>query len=301
VIALRGRVRGLDLLAEVQTAWVEAMAAKAQIGIMEERLAFAERTAREVGYRVDRAVDPLFADERAKTAVVQARIARDQAVEAARIARANLAAFWAGSADYGLDLTPFEQLDLAALRVDETADLALLAAERDAAGARVRLEETRGIADPTVRAGVRHFGEGNDVALVIGGSIPLGSRSANRANVDRARSERVAAEAEIAIARVTRMREADRLVAERASIAAEIGRIDREVLPGAGRTVTMVREGFNRGGTAFTLLELAEAQRVVTEARERRVELLKRFHLAGARLDRLAGRHLPLLASAENR
>jgi cobalt-zinc-cadmium efflux system outer membrane protein len=63
----------------------------------------------------------------------------------------------------------------------------------------------------------------------------------------------------------------------------------------------MVRDGFNRGGTAFTLLELAESQRVVSDARARRIELLRRFHLAGARLDRLTGRHASLFTSAENR
>jgi cobalt-zinc-cadmium efflux system outer membrane protein len=300
-VALRGQVRTLDFLAQVQLGWIEALAAQAAVSVAEERLRFAERNAREVGYRVDRAVDPLFADERARTAVAQARIARDQAIEAARIARMNLAAFWNGEADFQLDSAQFNQADPASYALGDTPDLTLLAAERDAADARIRLEEVRGIADPTLRAGVRHFGEGNEIALVVGGSIPLGARRANRANVERARSEQVAAAAEIVIARSERQRELDRLVAERRAITTEIGQIDRDVLPGAERTVRMVRDGFNRGGTAFTLLELAEAQRVVTDTRLRRIELLKRFHLAGARLDRLTARHLPLFASVENR
>jgi cobalt-zinc-cadmium efflux system outer membrane protein len=46
---------------------------------------------------------------------------------------------------------------------------------------------------------------------------------------------------------------------------------------------------------------VSQAQQAVIDARSRRVELLRRFHLAGARLDRLTGRHLSLVASAENR
>jgi outer membrane protein, heavy metal efflux system len=46
---------------------------------------------------------------------------------------------------------------------------------------------------------------------------------------------------------------------------------------------------------------VSQAQQAVTDARSRRVELLRQFHLAGARLDRLTGRHTPLLASAEIR
>ncbi|HEX8300036.1 TolC family protein [Sphingomonas sp.] len=301
VTRFRGMVRTLDLVAQVQMLWVEALAAQAAVSVAEERLAFAQRNAREVGYRVDRAVDPLFADERAKTAVAQAQIALDQAVEAARIARANLAAMWSGSDGFQLDMSAFWLTDVTLFEMEETPDIALLIAERDVAGAKIRLVQTLGTADPTFRVGVRHFGEGNEAALIVGGSIPLGSRRANTANIDRARSDQTAAEGEISLARVERKREIDRLVAERRAIATEVGRIDREVLPLAERTVSMVRDGFNRGGTAFTLLELAESQRVVSDARARRIELLRRFHLAGARLDRLTGRHASLFTSAENR
>src|SRR3546814_4474126 len=86
---------------------------------------------------------------------------------------------------------------------------------------------------------------------LVGGSIPLGGRQANRGNVERAQAERLAAEAELAVARVERKREIDRLVAQRAALVTEIGRIDREVLPIAERAVVLVRDGFNRGGTAL--------------------------------------------------
>lgn len=297
----RGRLRTLDLLAQVQAAWVEAQAAQAAIIVAEDRLALAERVERDVGRRVGRALDPLFAGERARTAVAQARIARDQAVEAARIARANLASYWGGGDDFALDTAAFGRLDPGIPTGDAMPELALLTAERDTAEARIRLEEARGVTDPTVRAGVRHFGQGNEVALVVGGSIPLGGRQANRANVERAQADRLAAEAEIAVARIDQKREADRLSASRAAIAAEIARIDDEVLPSAERAVVMVREGFNRGGTAFTYLEVAEAQRAVIDARTRRIDLLRRFHLDGVRLDRLGGRHASLIASVENR
>lgn len=297
----RGRLRTLDLLAQVQTAWVDALAAQAAISVAEDRLALAARVERDIGRRVGRALDPLFAGERARTAVAQARIARDQAVEAARIARATLASYWGGSDDFALDMAAFGRIHQSLPPGDAMPDLALLTAERDSAEARIRLEQARGVADPTVRAGVRHFGQGNDVALVVGGSIPLGGRRANRGNVERAQAERIAAEAEIAVSRIDQKREAGRLAASRAAIAAEIARIDLEVLPSAERAVVMVRDGFNRGGTAFTFLEVAEAQRAVIEARIRRVDLLRRFHLDGVRLDRIGGRHASLIASAENR
>lgn len=309
VAAGRNRLRVLDLLEEVQIAFAEAQAAAAAIPIAEQRLADAQRVETEVDRRVGRALDPLFAAERASTAVAQARIALDQAREAARIARATLAAFWAGSEDYTLQTAPFATIDPAAAEAGISAappdearpDLALLGAERDAASARLRLAQSGDAADPTGRIGLRHLGEGNDMVLVIGGSIPLGVRAANRGNVTRAQAEAQAAEADIAAARLRVEREIGRISAQRAAILAEVLRIDREVLPGAERAVAMVREGFARGGTAFTFLEVSQAHQAVIDARSRKVQLLLGYHLAGARLDRLTGRHLPLLARAEIR
>jgi len=301
IASTRNRLRMLDLLAQVQAVWVEAQAAEAEIPIAEQRLAEAQRVEAEVGRRVSRALDPLFSGERARTAVAKARIARDQAQERARMARAALAAYWGGSADYSLDRAAFAAFTTVKPEAENSPDLALLTAERDAAGARIRLAETGSVSDPTARVGLRHFGQDNDVAIMIGGSIPLGSRAANRGNVLRANAEAQAAEAEIAVTRAQIEREVDRLVAERAAAAAEITRIDRDVLPVAQRAATLVRDGFARGGTAFTFLEMDQAQQALFDARSRRVELLRSFHLAGARLDRLTGRHSSLLPNAENR
>lgn len=296
----RRRLRMLDVLEKVQVAWVEALAAETAVPVADERLAVAERLEREVVRRVQRAVDPVFALERARTGVAQARIARDQAIENARMARASLAAWWGGSTDFRVETAAFSSIERQAPVGPGIADLAMLEAERAAADARIRLAEANSATDPTLRAGVRHFGEGNEVALVVGGSIPLGGRQANRGNVERAQAERLAAEAELAVGQVERKREIDRLTAQRAAIATEIGRIDREVLPSAERAVSLVRAGFNRGGTAFTFLEVGQAQQTVIDARTRCIDLLRRYHLDGVRLDRLTGRHA-LLTSAENR
>lgn len=181
----------------------------------------------------------------------------------------------------------------------DTPDLALLEAERDVALAAVRVETANGVADPTLRAGVRYFGEGDAAALVVGGSIPLGARAANQANVDRARSERSAAEHEIAAARLAREREIARLVLRLRTLADEARRIEAEVVPLAVRTVDQVTEGFNRGG--FEYLDVTEAQRALADARARRVEVLGDFHADLAALDRLTGRHRGLAAATEER
>lgn len=297
----RNRLRMLDRLALVQAAWVEVLATQASIPVAEQRLAAARRTSAEVDRRVGRALDPLFAAERARTTVAEARIALDQARQAFKVARNNLATWWGGNGDFQVSTDEFTLTTNLPEGPEQAPDLAFVNAERAAADARVRLAEADNVGDPTGRVGLRHFGQGNDVAVMVGGSIPLGSRAANRGNVERARAEEQAAEAEIAVLRVEVRRETDRLIAERALLAVEVSRIDHEVLPSAERALALVRDGFVRGGTAFTFLEINQAQQALVEARALRVDLLRRFHLAGVRLDRLTGRHLPLLASAENR
>ncbi len=300
VVGAQNRVRLLDRLARVQAAWIDALAAEAAIPVAETRLADLQRVELDVVKRVTGALDPWFAAERARTNVAQAEIALEQAREAARIARTNLATWWGGSSDFKLDPAIFQTLDVTVPTAGESAEVAMLTAERAAAEAKVRLAETGNIADPSGRVGLRHFGQGNDFAVMVGGSIPLGAKSANRGNVVRAQAEQRAIEADIAVARVEVDREIDRLVADRGLIAAEIKRIDAEVLPSASRAVRLIQDGLARGGTAFTFLEFAQAQTAVNDARSRRVDLLRRFHLLGVRLDRLTGRHAPLLANMEN-
>ncbi|WP_439568451.1 TolC family protein [Sphingopyxis sp.] len=299
VASAQNRLRLLDRLARVQAAWVEALAAEAVIPVAETRLADLQRVELDVVKRVTGALDPWFAAERARTSVAQAEIALEQAHEAARIAHKGLAAWWGGSGDLKLDPAPFQSFEMSVPPGSDPADVAVLAAERAAAEARVKLAETGNAADPSGRVGLRHFGEGNDFAVMVGGSISLGTKAANRGNIVRAQAEQRAIEADIAVTRVEIDREIDRLIADRQLIAAEIGRIDAEVLPSANRAVRLIRDGLARGGTAFTFLEFSQAQTALSEVRSRRIELLRRFHLLGVRLDRLTGRHMPLLARME--
>ena len=295
VFRAEAAVRRLDRLEQVQRAWAEALSAQAELEIARERLALAERFQIEVQRRVDMARDPLFAGARAEAELAQAQIDFDQAGIQARLARATLGRFWIGASDFTLDPADFE--DTGAAR--ETAgpasgiDLAVLAAQRDVAQARVRMEQARATPDATVSVGVRHFWDGQDLGLVVGGSIPLGRYDRNEGAIERARFEGVAAEADMAALRQEREREIARLQVLLASRALEAQRIANETLPQAERAVALVREGFARGG--FTYNDVIAAQTALLSTKARRVAVLKQFHIDRARLDRLTGAHADLL------
>ena len=300
VVRLRRIVRGLDLFQNVETAWNEAVAAEAAVLIAEQQLAVLQEFQTEVRRRVEAARDPLFAGARVDTQVIQAEIALDQARLVAGNARRALAAYWSNPTDQPLDAAEFENTDPGLPELPaQSVDLALLEAMRETADAQVTLERSRAVPDLTLRGGVRYIEQGRDLALVVGGSIPLGIYDTNRGNIERAEAERLAADREIAAARLARVRDTVRLQARIEANAAEAIRIEAEVLPKAEETVALVRDGFNRGG--FSYLDVIDAQRALIDARVRRVEALKAFHTDRAALNRLAAAHADLISNEETR
>ena len=295
LVAATARVRRLDRLEQVQRAWAEALAAEAELEIARERLQLAERFQVEVQRRVDMARDPLFAGARAEAELAQAQIDFDQAEVAVRVGRISLAKFWDGSADFSLGMAAFEDTGAARAMAGgpAVADLEIFAAQRDIAIARVSVEQARSTPDATVSVGVRHLWDDNALGLVVGGSIPLQRHDQNQAAIDRARAEGLAAEGDLAAARIEREREIARLQVLLSARASEARRVAEETLPQAERAVVLVRDGFNRGG--FTYNDVISAQTALLQTRARRVAVLKAFHMDRARLDRLTGAHGDLL------
>lgn len=288
------RAAQLDRLELVQTTWAEALASEALLEIARERLDLAEAFQSEVSRRVNAARDPLFAGARAEAELAQAQIDFDQAEIGARMARVNLAKFWFGRSEFTLGADAFEDTSASRREAGPVAqiDLAAFDARRLIADAQVRVEQARAVPDPTVSLGVRHIWD-NEVALVFGGSMPLQRYDRNEGAIARAQAEGVAAQADRRAFEIDREREILRLQVQLAAKASEARRIAEETLPQAERAVTLVREGFGRGG--FTYNDVMSAQTALLQARARRVSILQAFHTDRARLDRLTGAHSDLL------
>ena len=288
----RGAVRVLDLLREVEIAWIEVIAATAQVRVAEDRLVIAQQLHSELARRSQAGRDPLYTQSRADAQLALEQIGVDQARAAARIARANLAGYWRGGADFDVDLNAFENAAAANDSKVFNVDVAVLEAERALATARVGLERSRAVPDPAVRVGVRHFNDTRDAALIAGLSIPLPIFDNNSGNIEKADAERRAVEFDIASGRKALKRELTRLQARLVASSTEAQRIQSEVIPQAQRAVQLIREGLERGG--FSYVEFIDAQRTLNDARLRRIETLKTFHLDNATVGRLTGRHARL-------
>jgi cobalt-zinc-cadmium efflux system outer membrane protein len=298
---LRRQIRALDLFRDVEVAWAEALAAQAQVKAAEERLAMVSAMKAETDRRVQAARDPAFASARASALVAQARIARDQAQSAAQAALAALASYWGGPVDFELNATDFERVDEAALTSADVQapDLGLPEAQARAARARVALEEARAVPDPTVYVGARRLNQDGSYGVVAGVSVTIPLFDDNSGNIARAEADERAALQEVRALEVTRERDIARLRARLFAALAEAGRIGREIIPQAEKSVRLVRDGIRRG--AFSYLDASEAQRLLSEARMRQIEVLRSFHVDLAALNRLTGRHLSMTTNGETR
>lgn len=284
----------IDIAARVQRAYVEAVAADAELGVAKERLDTAKSLAAEVRRRVSAARDPIFAGTRAATRVSEAEVEFELAEHARKAALDRLAALWGGAPDSVTLVAPeFLALERPPEESADSPMTAIYAARSARAEAAIAVERSRMVQDPTLRGGLRYLRPADDVALVAGVSIPLGNKVANRAAVDRAVADRRRIEAEAAVAEAQRRRELTLAFERLHEARMEAFGIRDRVIPSASKTLAQVRDGYARGG--FTYLDVADAQRALSDARERFVTAAREFHEAGTEVDRLTGHFIPTI------
>jgi cobalt-zinc-cadmium efflux system outer membrane protein len=157
--------------------------------------------------------------------------------------------------------------------------------------AQLEVERARGLPDVGLRAGLRHFNETDDTALVMGFSIPLPVFDRNQGGTEAAgqmlaktREDRAAATIDVHAA-LTRALEDATLAFVGANILAD------DVLPTAQRAYEATEEGYRQG--KFDYLDALDAQRTLFEAKVRYVSSLTTYHRSRASIERLIGQALP--------
>lgn len=290
-------VNRLNIISQVQLAYVEVQAAEAAIGVARQRLANAQAVATEVDRRVASARDPIFAGTRAKAVVAEAEVELSLAIHEQEAALARLGLWWGGNAD-GVVVPLGRFLDLAPVEgpvEPSSADLAVFDANSAVADASIAAAQASATRSPTISGGARIIGTG-DIGFVAGVSVPLGGRRLAAARVSEAQAERRRVEAEREVA-AQNLRRAISVASERVEEARhEAEAIQTQVLPIAEQALREVRFGYNRG--FFSFADVAAAQTAVTNAALRTVNAARDFHAAKVELDRLTGRFTALAQEA---
>jgi len=274
---------------EVETLYAEAALAERRVALACDRVALSSDLETAVKKRVEAARDPLLAGARASSDRLQAEAdARRNSVQARNL-RAALGAYWQAEGDFQLDPNflnePLEprEVDFSELYAPE---LDRLEAQRVRSSAQIELERSQAIPDVTWSVGVRKFGIEDDLAVVGGASIPLGSANRSKASVTRARADQRRIDIEREVLRQKLLRRAVGYQRSAASALDGIEEIDTILLPSATEAVDLARDGYVRG--AFSYLDIVDAQRTVAILREERLTHLRTYILNEAALARLA-------------
>ena len=259
-----------DLSYDIIVAHAELRAAEDRAVLSQSVLARAVELARIAETLVDVGRDPPLTKLRADALLAEAKAESLKTMAQLMSARQKLALF-IGSDDPELSAVRQDILSLPALAADaQSLDERLAAAERDAASARVRQAQAEGVPDITASGGVRNFRESKDTAFIVGVSIPLPVFNRNRGNIDAARAEGEAAEAQLAQARLdTRFsrRDAELMLSaanERVSALSGVGLFQ------ASEAARVAEIGYQQG--KFTLIELIDAQEALTSANLKLIE-----------------------------
>jgi len=278
-----------DVRLAVTQAYIDAAAAERRLTIARDQLAVAEEGRRVAGTRVQAGAASPIDLQRADVLAINARVAFEAAQRNVVTARTSLGRLISQPVAGTLDLAWFDRIEGAGphlpARAEGTLALAAANAEVATADAQVRLARSQRVPDLTISAGARRLEATNDVAAVVGVSVPIPFFNTGRAAVGQARAQRDQADAQRRAALVEAERAIAAAEAEVANAAAKARAAGGPALAAAQEAARIARIGYAQG--KFGQIELLEAERTLTETRAQTTDALATYHDAQARLERL--------------
>ena len=283
----RARAARLDIAANVQRAYIDAQIAATVVRITSERLGIERELQREALRRVRGYKDPLFVETRSAARVAEAELGLREAEFRLRNAQNALAAYWGGEGQTVEVAPDLNQQGLATTGLAD-ADTAVAEAAIDRSRSAVVVEQTQATQDYTITGGLRYLRDTDDVAAVVGISIPIGRFDKNQGNIERAQAERRQMEFLAEADRLARLRRLASLRADSDAALTRANGIITDVYPKTVRTLEQVREGYNRGGFRFSDIE--DASNAIIASQESWLDAMNRYRDLQPEIDRLTGR-----------
>ncbi len=293
------QVKRVDVLRATTQAFVDVLVAQRAVQLAEDTAALADKVTPLTQRRVEVGKASAVEVTRSNIAVASAKIDLEQTRRTLATARGNLALQWgARRADFGSvtgDLDRVKALPSQATlagRIMRNPQLVRWTAERERREAAVTLAQAQARPDMTVFGGPRVFGKADDIAPVVGVSIPLpfsnrnqGAIAEAQANVSKTEEERRAVEARA----FASLNQAFQTLARAAN---EVEILRRDVLPGAREAEELITAGYEAG--RFTQLEILDARRTLIGAQNQNLRALADYHKALAEIEALTAEPVDL-------
>ncbi len=285
----------LDLLAEATRRFIHVVVDQERLKIARDKQRLARRTAEIVDKRVRIGKTPDTDRRRVRIAVARAGMELEHAEHELEASRVKLATQWGetealfSTARASLStLKPVGSFDALAKLLEHNPDLVRYASEQRLAEARLRLAQARRRTNIELSGGVRYFNDGDDGALVLSASIPLGSGSRAAPGIE---SSRLLSSRQPLLYQQRQLE----LHASLFEIYQELSHaytaaqtLREQILPEAELTLRDYEDGYRSG--RYSLLELIEAQKVLLDARLESVMTAADFHKYRIEIERLTGR-----------
>ncbi len=287
----------LDVLAEAAQQFMHVVVDQHRLRIAHEQMKLLQDTLEFVTQRVKAGRSHVAEQRRVVIALARAEIEREHTEHELSTSWLKLATYWGATqvpfshAEAPLFvlpvLPPFKQLETWLVH---NPDLIRFATAERVAKANLRLAQSRRKSNFQLSAGIRHFNEVGDGALVLSASIPLGSN---------ARAQPYIAERQYFAEREPYRYEQQRLALHSSLYAiyqellhaqTAYAALSQRIIPQAEQLATDYAQGYKRG--RFSLLELNQAQKILLDTRLEAVIAAANYHRFRIEIERLTGAEL---------
>jgi len=285
----------LDLLAEVARRFIALSASEGLQEIATLEIAQRAQTVESARARFIAGATPESVVLTAEAALARARLAQGRATQQSHAARQYLAALW-GERDPAFGIAGENLLDLPAIAdlrelaqaLRESPQLTSFASERRIREARLRLAQTATSPDLRWQLGIRRIEASDDVALVAGISLPLGSRQRAAPQLREARAGIAALDIEHEASELSLYATLAEAHGRYTVAQFEVQQLQAEVLPRLARAEAAAASAYRAGAASFT--EWSQLQSELTATRARQLEAALDARNALIEMQRMTGR-----------
>lgn len=291
------KVTRLDVLHEATVRYITALVADRQLALAQRELQWSHAIEQLITRRVEAGDASPVEKTRVLVPVVTAEVAVERAHRQRDTASLALASLW-GSRQVSFSgltgaleqLSPLPESDALVRLINTNPSVAQWAEHISEYQAQAQLIKAQAIPDMTGRLGIKHHNEDDQIALVIGISLPLPI-------FDRREDDVLAARLGMAGAR-QRQQEAqlrlENMLSQSYSQLADshdlATALQHRAIPAATEAYQATRQSFNQGKLPF--LDVLDTQRTLFELEHRYISALQDYHLAAAQIESLIGSRL---------
>lgn len=291
----------LDMAAETARRFVAVVAAQQTLIDARAATKLVEETVGAVQLRVRAAKVPQAEEARAQAQLALIRLDEEHAEHELESARRRLAALWASTeADFGVaagDLTSLpalESIESVRARLKDNADIVRLLSEKRVREAEVRVAQMRRHPPWHVTVGMRRFEATDDQALIVGLTVPIGSRDQAQGAMTEALAQSAYTDAKAQALTVRLDAEFFALYQDLNQAYTEVDTLRKEVLPLIETAAEQSRYAYERGRYGY--IEWVAAQRELLELRRALLDAYADVHLYRIEIERLTGAALSVRA-----